>query len=224
MDRIPEPDLMDEADQARAYSEADFAEPHDTFVELAAEKLGPDVDNLDDIERWLDLGCGPADITCRWALRFTRHTIDGVDGADAMLQLGRDRVERLGLSSRIRLHRAFLPADPAPASAYQGAFSNSLLHHLQDPLDLWRTLQRDVVHGAPVFVMDLMRPADEATVDRFVTDYAAGEPEVLQKDFRASLFAAYELDEVRDQLQTCGLEHLRVEATSDRHLIVYGRL
>ena len=224
MERIPEPDLMDEAEQARAYSEADFAEPHDTFVELAAEKLLPLVPDLDDIADWLDLGCGPADITCRWALRFTQHHIDGVDGADAMLHLGRDRVERQGLSSRIRLHRAFLPADAAPASNYRGVFSNSLLHHLQDPLDLWRTMQRDVVKGAPVFVMDLMRPHDEATVDRFVTEYAAGEPEVLQKDFRASLFAAYTLNEVRDQLQSCGLGHLQVEATSDRHLIVYGRL
>jgi hypothetical protein len=32
MQRIPEPELMDEAEQARAYALADFAEPNERFV------------------------------------------------------------------------------------------------------------------------------------------------------------------------------------------------
>ncbi len=34
MDRIPEPELMDEVEQARAYAAADFSEPHQAFVLL----------------------------------------------------------------------------------------------------------------------------------------------------------------------------------------------
>ena len=34
MERIPEPDLMSEQEQARAYAEADFSEPHENFVDL----------------------------------------------------------------------------------------------------------------------------------------------------------------------------------------------
>ena len=34
MDRMLEPELMDDADQARAYAEADFEEPNRMFVEL----------------------------------------------------------------------------------------------------------------------------------------------------------------------------------------------
>ncbi len=34
MKRIPEPELMDGAEQASAYAEADFSEPHDHFMIL----------------------------------------------------------------------------------------------------------------------------------------------------------------------------------------------
>lgn len=34
MQRIPEPDLMDDDAQARAYAEADFSEPHENFIAL----------------------------------------------------------------------------------------------------------------------------------------------------------------------------------------------
>ena len=56
-----------------------------------------------------------------------------------------------------------------------------------------------------------------------VDTYAANEPEVLRRDFFASLCAAFTLDEVRDQLEVAGLGHLAVEAISDRHLLVWGR-
>ena len=39
MERIPEPELMDEAEQAAAYARADFEEPHSRFIALLSEKL-----------------------------------------------------------------------------------------------------------------------------------------------------------------------------------------
>ena len=43
MERIPEPELMNDAEQARAYSEADFSEPHNHFVQLMIEKMGSEL-------------------------------------------------------------------------------------------------------------------------------------------------------------------------------------
>ncbi|HEX6174620.1 MAG TPA: SAM-dependent methyltransferase, partial [Candidatus Binatia bacterium] len=62
MERIPEPELMDEDEQARAYALADFAEPHNHFVELFRECF-PDEAITGHV---LDLGCGPADVTLRF--------------------------------------------------------------------------------------------------------------------------------------------------------------
>lgn len=218
MERIPEPELMDDEEQARAYSEADFAEPHQRFVALCQERLGPSLEGT-----VLDLGCGPADVTVRFAHAYPRCRIHGVDGSEAMLRFGRARVEREGLSGRVELFRAYLPDEAPPLEAYDAVLSNSLLHHLKEPMALWDTVRAFAKPGAPVFVMDLMRPESRDEAARFVELYAKGEPEVLRKDFFHSLLAAYRTDEVEAQLARAGLESLTVEAVTDRHLIVHGR-
>jgi len=40
--------------------------------------------------------------------------------------------------------------------------SNSLLHHLVDPMVLWRTIRLLAAKRAAIFVMDLARPASRA--------------------------------------------------------------
>ena len=216
MNRTPEPELMDEAQQALAYSEADFAIPHEAFCVAATRVFSADTQG-----HILDLGCGPADVTVRFARRTPRCHITGVDGAQAMLKLGRARIESAGLSQRITLVHHYLPSASLP-TGYDGVISNSLLHHLADPLVLWQTISKHVHQGTPVFVMDLMRPTSEAEVKRLVAEYAADEPEVLKHDFECSLHAAYRVEELQEQLAQSHLEHLQVEAVTDRHLIVYG--
>jgi len=103
--------------------------------------------------------------------------------------------------------------------------SNSLLHHLRDPLVLWSAVRRHGAPGAPVFIMDLKRPADSAEAGRLVDAYAAGEPEVLRHDFYRSLLAAFEIEEIRHQLGVAGLaDFLSVRAVSDRHVAAWGFL
>ena len=70
--------------------------------------------------------------------------------------------------------------------------------------------------------MDLLRPADRATAKKFVSMYAADEPDVLQTDFFNSLLAAFEVDEIGAQLARAGLGHLPLEVVSDRHVVVWG--
>ena len=218
MQRIPEPELMDNADQARAYAEADFEQPHARFVELFRQEFP-----RNDIHgRVLDLGCGPCDISCRMAGSYTACTIDAVDGSAAMLSHGRERVSRHGLGGRIHLYQRYLPDDPLPSPAYGTIISNSLLHHLASAQTLWRTIQRAAAPAAVIFVMDLMRPASRKQARRLVAEYAAQEPPVLQHDFYHSLLAAYTVEEIRTQLTMAGLHGLQVQAVSDRHLIVSG--
>jgi len=217
MKRIPEPELMNAPAQALAYARADFAEPHDHFVALLRERCPLPGGTA------LDLGCGPGDITLRMAWAFPALHIDGVDGAEAMIALGRQDVAAAGLAERVRLHTGYLPGFPLRTHDYDLVFSNSLLHHLTDPAVLWQTLQQAARPGAPLFVMDLRRPPSTADAERLVETYAAGEPEVLREDFFHSLLAAYTPEEVEAQLADAGLESLRVEVTSDRHLIVHGR-
>jgi SAM-dependent methyltransferase len=219
MERIPEPELMDDEAQARAYAEADFEEPHNRFVALfQAEFAGEDIAGY-----VLDLGCGPADITIRFARAFPRAALHGIDGAASMLRYGCQAVIGQGLEGRIALYQGYLPGAATPRSRYRCIISNSLLHHLRDPNVLWETIRARADLGAPVFVMDLARPQSEADAWALVQRYSGGEPEILQRDFFNSLCAAYVPQEVQGQLSRAGLAGLSVRRVSDRHLVAAGR-
>lgn len=205
--------------QARAYAEADFSESNGLFVELFRRLHGGPFGG-----RALDLGCGPGDIPIRLTRACPAARIDAVDGAEAMLALARTAVAAdAGLAARIRWICARIPsAEAMPAAPYDAVLSNSLLHHMADPLDLWRAVREAGRPGAAVLVMDLARPEDAAGVDRVLAAHAAGAPELLWSDFRNSLFAAYTVAEVRDQLAAAGIAGMSVAMVSDRHLAVWA--
>ncbi len=216
LERRPEPELMDEAEQAAAYAGADFEASHGAIVHALVGRL-PDFPTAGHV---LDIGCGPGDISIRVARYFPGVQVDGIDGAQEMLAPGRERIEREGLGERIGLYRVTLPGEAPPREAYDAVVSNSLLHHLHDPMVLWRVIAATARVGAPVFIADLARPEDEAAVDALVAGMA-DEPAVLQRDFRASLHAAFTVEEVRGQLRAAGLD-LAVELMDDHHLVVWG--
>jgi SAM-dependent methyltransferase len=220
MDRIPEPELMNDAEQAAAYALADFEEPHALFIEKFRASF-PEEAMAGTV---LDLGCGPGDITIRFVHAYPRCVVHGVDGAAAMLAHGRSRVEEEELGERTRLIEGYLPGAELPLDSYDVVISNSLLHHLRDPMVLWDTVKQYGKSGAAVFIMDLRRPASRGQAAALVDEYAAGEPDILRHDFFHSLLAAYHPDEVSAQLRAAGLDGLRVRMISDRHLLIYGRL
>ncbi len=219
MQRIAEPELMDDPAQALAYARADFSEPHQHFVELFIERFSADVSGT-----VLDLGCGPGDICRRFARALPGCRVHGVDGARAMLDLARADTARQRLSDRIEFILGYLPGAQLPLDHYDLIISNSLLHHLHDPAALWQSVTKFARPGASVFIMDLMRPDSRETAAQLVTEYASDEPELLQRDFFNSLLAAYRPTEIQRQLEQCRLGGLRTETVSDRHLIVFGRL
>lgn len=220
MHRVPEPELMEDAEQAAAYAGADFAAPHEMCVDrFVASWPGGPIGGIA-----LDLGCGPADVVVRTAKRCPGLVIDGVDGAEAMLVHGRARIQSEGLSNRVRLYRAFLPHDPLPRTGYDVVISNSILHQLHDPTVLWKTLWKAAARGAHIFLMDLRRPSSTEKASALVDRYAAAEPDVLRRDFHASLCAAFTPDEVRAQLAAAGLSALKVDVLTDRHLTISGAM
>ena len=217
--RTPEPDLMEDMEQARAYAFADFEEPHNHFIGLIREHFpGEEFDCL-----VLDLGCGTADISQRFAAAFPRMRMHGIDGSEAMLHFARINIDAVRQHEQIRLFKRTLPVESLPQQQYSAIICNSLLHHLKDPMVLWHTIKQFAAPGAPVFVMDLMRPESKEQVDAFTRLYARDEPLVLQQDFNHSLHAAYRPEEVQAQLEEAGLIGLEIRVVSDRHLLVFGR-
>jgi len=217
--RLAEPEVMDLDAEVRAYACADFAEVNAAFVERLLAVAGPR-----SAVQAVDLGTGPGDIPLRVASARPGWRITAVDASEAMLRWARSAVVRAGVADRIRLVRADAKTLPFAAGTFDVVFSNSILHHLSSPERLWSEIRRVGRPGAAVFVRDLARPADAKTAWQIVRQYAARESSLLQEECYRSLRAAYQPDEVRDQLRAAGLRTLEVANVTDRHLDVFGCL
>lgn len=222
MERIPETELMNNEEQAKAYAFADFSVPHNLFIEIFQEKFKDIHPAFNDVV--LDLGCGPCDITRRFAKAYPDASFHALDGAAEMLKLAEEINTKENLAEKIKLVESYLPAKELPQRFYHLIISNSLLHHLKNPFDLWETIKNHTKLYAHVFVMDLFRPTDENTVQFLANEYAADETDILKSDFINSLRAAYTIKEVKQQLEDVGLTKLQAEEVSDRHMIIYGVL
>lgn len=218
MKRIVEPELMDEVSQAIAYADADFEEAHSGIVKFFQTRFP----ELSERQKILDIGCGPGDLSFRFAHLFRNATVTAVDGAASMLELARNRAKKEpSEGERIRFVQAYLPFDPMPAEKYDLIVSNSLLHHLHEPDVLWQIIKNHSTPETAIFIADLCRPDNKEAARSLVNNLAADEPEVLQHDFFYSLLAAFRPEEVREQLKAENLNHLSVEQI-DHHLFVFG--
>lgn len=221
MERVQEPaELMSEEEQARAYAEADFSEPDSQFIRQFSDSFA----DYDGSGLVLDLGCGPANITRRFAERYPQAILHGVDGSDAMLKYGCKALEGEdeSVTARISFILGFIPGVTLPAETYAVIISNSLLHHLRNPKSLWTTVKENAGVGTRVFIADLYRPANREAARQIVETYSADEPKVLKTDFYNSLLAAFTPAEIEDQLAAAGLAHFTVQTIDDRHVVVSG--
>ncbi len=213
LNRIPEPELMDDPLEAEVYSITDFSDVNQKFVEAFCENL-PACDKL----LMLDLGCGPGDITYRMHLCCEQHKIIGIDGSPSMLRFAQKQ-------SSCRMLTWFL-ADakmlPFCNRSVDVIFGNSLLHHLLDPKPLWKEMQRVLKPGGFIFLRDLFRPETEEKAKKIVELYAGNASDLLKQEYYRSLLSAFTPEEIQEQLVECGLENLTIKCITDRHVDIFG--
>jgi ubiquinone/menaquinone biosynthesis C-methylase UbiE len=208
---------MDDQLQSVAYAKADFSMTNQLFVDSVIH------DFPDHLGTVVDIGCGPGDVVIRLARAASKARITAIDGSAPMIALARDAVRAAGLDSRVTLLQGSIPGVALTDKAFDAILSKDLLHHLPDPLVLWREAARLGRQGAAVYVMDLVRPPTPLDARRIIDAVAASEDPILREDFYRSLCAAFTPVEVQQQLRDAGLD-LRVQTVSDRHMLVSGQL
>src|SRR3954468_2021366 len=103
MDRILEPELMEDEQQALAYAKADFSTSNQWYVDHLVS------DYPDKFDSVLDIGCGPGDVVLRLATARPDTRITAIDGADAMIALARKAVQTARLQTRITAQQGYIP-------------------------------------------------------------------------------------------------------------------
>ncbi len=218
MDRILEPEIMDGEEQVRVYANADFAEENQRFVDQFLN-LYPEVEE----GTVLDLGCGPADIPIRLLRSRPTLHVTGVDASSPMIQWAEEARQQAGLQGRIRLICQRFQ-DLRLDRTVDAVISNSLVHHVPNAFQFWYAVKTCAKPGAPVLVMDLLRPDTPEEAQALVNQYAADEPEQLRHDFYHSLLSAFTEDEVAAHLAEMNFSRLLIDVPDDRHWLVSGRV
>jgi 2-polyprenyl-3-methyl-5-hydroxy-6-metoxy-1,4-benzoquinol methylase len=216
MDRMLEPEVMDDEAQVLAYAQADFSKENQGFVDRFREYFPEFTQG-----HVFDLGCGPGEIPLRLARAVPGCRITGVDASAPMIRLAEQAAAQAGLSERVSF-RCERFQDIAGANQADAVISNSLLHHVPNPLQFWHKVRMLVKPGSPVLVMDLLRPESPEAAQAIVDQYAAGAPEILRRDFYNSLLAAFTEDEIGSQLAQMNLTRLLIDVPDDRHWVVGG--
>jgi SAM-dependent methyltransferase len=207
LERVPEPEEMDDAEEVASYSSA-AAERHldaidDTLVEHLSRLLGGASPGGVGSGWGLDVGTGPAQIPVKILARFPSLRIVALDRSPNMLACARQNAERAGVLHRLALLRSDGHRLPFADALFSFVLCNSVLHHARDPAGLLRELFRVTAPGAAVLIRDLRRPA---------------RPLLRWHQFDASVRAAYTVEELRELLREAGVANAPVFRLGGAHL------
>jgi SAM-dependent methyltransferase len=202
LERVPEPEVMDESTEVEAYASAaaqTYLEKIDrTFITHVA-RLFPANDPRLIRGVALDVGCGPGQIPIMMARRWPGLRVTGVDAAPAMIEQARNAARDAAVAISFQVLRlgphgeARLPFDDA---SFDLVTSNSVLHHVADPVAFFDEIARVAKPDGAVLIRDLRRPAAPAYplhVRWFGRKYS-GE---MRRLYEASVRAAYTIGELQ---------------------------
>jgi ubiquinone/menaquinone biosynthesis C-methylase UbiE len=232
--RVLEPEVMDTPDEARDYDSMDHGEVNRRFVDDLLPHLAripiprlaraprPGVGVPHQSIHLLDLGAGTAQIPIELCRRTGNVLIVAVDAARHMLALANRNIAAENLTASIKTCRADAKSLPIQNGEFDGVISNSIVHHLPEPIAGLREALRITTPGGLLFFRDLLRPDSKADLANLVERYApaAGispETDHQRAMFADSLHAALTLAEIRQLVEQFGFSPSSVAQTSDRH-------
>ncbi len=211
MERILEPEVMDSMEETIAYDGMDFTQINTAFAKDAITLCPLESPMI------LDAGTGTARIPILMCQMQPKYQITAIDMAQSMLQVGNQNVKKAGLQNQIRLELVDSKCLPYADGHFDMVISNSLVHHLPNPLPFFQEIKRVLKPNGGIFLRDLFRPIDKQAVNTLVNSIATECDEHQQKLFRDSLHAAFTLKEVEELITKAGLEGVKIYQNSDRH-------
>ncbi|MBI4460240.1 MAG: class I SAM-dependent methyltransferase [Acidobacteria bacterium] len=220
LERVPEPEEMNEAAEVQSYSSA-AAAAHleaidDTFVEHLLRLL-PKREAGNDFRWGLDVGTGPAQIPIKILRKIPSLKMIGLERSPAMLATARRNAQRDGVGNRILLLRADAHSMPFRDGVFSMVVCNSVLHHVREPLRLLQEIFRVAAPDAPVLLRDLRRPP-RPLLRWHLWRHGRHYHGLMRRLFEDSVRAAYTAEELADLLKKAGTGEAAVFRFGDAHI------
>ena len=225
MKRIPEPELMETPSQVKAYADADFSKSDSMVIKGLENYLKKSGKTLNKNDLIIDVACGPGNISERIATNWPFVKVIGIDGSKQMLiQAEKKLLENPAKNLNYELIEINSIATDKKYFPFKAAVlvSNSALHHFHCPLRFWDALKKIGKNNCIHFHRDLLRPPSLERAIEIKEKYLSNSPDILKKDFFASLKASFTVEEVNEQLSNAGLSQLEVFQVDELYLEIIG--
>jgi ubiquinone/menaquinone biosynthesis C-methylase UbiE len=213
--RVLEPEAMDTPEEVLQYDLMDHSEVNARFVADFLAVHGPSRGG-----EFLDVGTGTARIPIALAQLDPHARILALDLAPNMLERAAVNIAGVGLTDRIRCMCGDVKSleDLLANAVFEGVISNTIIHHIPDPVPALGAMKARVAPGGTLMVRDLARPDSRDEVARLVALYAGTETPAARGLFEASLNAALTLQEIQELARDAvGIPPESARMTSDRH-------
>ena len=212
--RKPEPEAMGDADEVEAYASA----AAQAFVDSIDNTLVEQVLSLDPpAGMLLDLGTGPGNISLKIARRCPRLRVVGLDYSQNMVRAARQAASEQGLADRARFFVGDANRLCLPDASFDFVLSNSVLHHLANPLAMLKEMARVAKPEGVILVCDLCRPSRVA-YPLHVRWHGRHYSGLMYQLFRDSVRASYTGKELAELLRQSDLEGARIFYRGRTHL------
>ena len=225
MKRTPEPELMQIPSQVRAYADADFSTSDSMVVKSLEKYLKKTGRTLNKNDLIFDMACGPGNIAERIAKNWPSVNVVGIDGSIEMLN---EAENKLSENPTKNLSYELIEINSIATGEIHFPFkadvlvSNSALHHFHNPYCFWKALKKLGKTNCINIHRDLIRPASVEKAFELKEKHLSNSPEILKKDFYASLKASFTVNEVTQQLFDAGLSQLEVLQVDELYFEIIG--
>jgi len=231
MERVPEPELMEEKEQVISYDEADFSEGEVNLINQINQYLLKKNISLGEKDLIVDLGCGPGNISEKLAIKWPNTAVVGIDGSKEMI-LRAEYNKSISNNQKKLKNLRYICSDIKDIKSNNFLFkkrisllvSNSLIHHITNLEDFFNTIRILSSNSTVNFHKDLKRPIDEKSALELKAKCSTKYNEILTNDYYASLRASYTLKELKNFTLENDLSSLEVFEDGDNYLIVYGNV
>ncbi len=225
MKRTPEPELMEIPSQVRAYADADFSRSDSMVVKSLEKYLKKVGRTLNETDLIFDMACGPGNIAERIAKNWPFVNVVGIDGSKEMLNEAKNKLSASltkNLSYQLIEINSIVTGEIYFPFKADVLVSNSALHHFHDPSRFWGALKKLGKTKCIHIHRDLIRPTSLEKAFELKEKHLSNSPEILKKDFYASLKASFTVDEVTQQLIDSGLSQLEVFQVDELYFEIIG--
>jgi arsenite methyltransferase len=192
-DRTAEQDLVMDSDEAvSAFARAGrpnsiLSGVHAFTAQLACRMIRPG-------DRVLDLGCGPASLLASIAARNRQSSFVGIDASPKMIAAGNAVLRETGADNVELRVDDMTELSSVPPAGVDVVLSSMAMHHLADTQALRRcfeAIERVMAPGANVLISDFGRLNSLKSIEYFVRRAIPPDEPELERDYRASLRAAF---------------------------------